>query len=108
MMLRPAMRTPKVRAHTFPKNRREPALSACATPGVRLDMIARLGAQGVVRMRAAEPTPAPTAPPSADLSASTYRMARRVWATTVVRGALFLIVGMIMALWPHVAIGLIK
>jgi uncharacterized membrane protein HdeD (DUF308 family) len=30
-----------------------------------------------------------------------------VWATTVVRGALFLVVGLVMALWPDVAFGLI-
>jgi len=35
-------------------------------------------------------------------------MAKRVWATTAVRGTLFLLVGLIMALWPDVAVGLIK
>lgn len=49
----------------------------------------------------------PTQSPSQDLSTSTYRMARRVWATTLIRGALFLVVGLVMFLWPGVAVSLI-
>ena len=35
-------------------------------------------------------------------------MAKRIWATSAVRGVLFLLVGLLMALWPDVAVGLIK
>ena len=57
-------------------------------------------------MTAAGPTPKPTA--TSDLSTSTCRMARRVWATTAVRGALFLLVGLLMSMWPEIAVGLVK
>ena len=35
-------------------------------------------------------------------------MAKRIWAASAVRGVLFLLVGLLMALWPDLALGLIK
>jgi uncharacterized membrane protein HdeD (DUF308 family) len=62
--------------------------------------------EGVGGMTTAEPAEQKSA--TSDLSTSTYRMARRILATDLVRGALFLVVGLVMFLWPTSAFGLIK
>ncbi|PJI93704.1 HdeD family acid-resistance protein [Luteimicrobium subarcticum] len=45
----------------------------------------------------------PDTPPTS-ITASTFQVARRVWATSMVRGALFLVVGVVMYLWTSVAL----
>jgi uncharacterized membrane protein HdeD (DUF308 family) len=58
-----------------------------------------------------EPTP-PTAsapaPSSTTLSTSTLHAARKLWATGFVRGALFLVIGLLMFFVPDIAFNLVK
>jgi hypothetical protein len=43
----------------------------------------------------------------ATLTVTTFQAARRIWATSLVRGALFLVVGVVMFLWDDVALDLL-
>jgi uncharacterized membrane protein HdeD (DUF308 family) len=49
-----------------------------------------------------------TAPPDSALSTSTLNAAKKVWATAFVRGALFLVIGLLMFFWPGIAVSLTK
>jgi uncharacterized membrane protein HdeD (DUF308 family) len=45
---------------------------------------------------------------SANLSTTTFTAARRIWATSFVRGALFLLTGLLMFFWPRTAVDVVK
>jgi uncharacterized membrane protein HdeD (DUF308 family) len=45
---------------------------------------------------------------STNLSSTTFTAARRIWATAFVRGALFLITGLVMFFWPRNAVDVVK
>lgn len=54
------------------------------------------------------PPAATPAPSSTALSSSTLNAAKKFWATAFVRGALFLIIGLLMFFWPSTAFNLTK
>ena len=58
-----------------------------------------------------KPTPpaaSTPAPSSTALSTSTLHVARKFWATGFVRGALFLVIGLLMFFVPDIALNLVK